>query len=134
MQELKARSAGDFKSTMHDARVSRPRISRRYPLKEMVTFSCDGEDVGIFPPELGITENVSNTGISFLTDAAVEVGSRIRLILHLRSLRDAEKTILFHAEGTVLRVEPAELGNKVAAEIRFQDDLEKGFAESRIIQ
>jgi hypothetical protein len=99
----------------------------------MVTFLCNGEDAGM-PPGLGVTENVSKTGICFLTDAAVDVGSSISLNLHLRSLRDAEKTMLFHAEGTVLRVELTGLRNKVAAEIRFQDDLEEGLAVSSTIQ
>jgi PilZ domain len=127
VQQL-TRSAGDFKRIMSDARVS-----RRYPLKELVTFSLTGEDAGS-PLGLGVTENVSKTGICFLTDAAVNVGSSISLNLYLRSLRDAEKTILFHAEGTVLRVELTGLRNKVAAEIRFQDDLEEGLAVSSTIQ
>jgi PilZ domain len=102
-------------------------------LKEVVTFSCKSEDAGM-PPMSGVTENVSKAGICFLTDAAVEVGSRISLSLHLRSLRHAERTILFHAEGTVLRVESTGMRNKVAADIRFQDDLEEGLAISRTIQ
>lgn len=128
MQQLKTRSAGDFKSTMHPARVS-----RRYPLRELVTFSCDDEDAA-WSDESGVTENVSTTGIAFLTDAVVEVGSSIRLDLHLHSLTDEEKTILLHAEGTVMRVEPVGPQSKVAAEIRFQDDLEEDFPISRTIQ
>lgn len=128
MQQIRTRSAEDFKSTMHHARVS-----RRYPLKELLTFSCDVDDAGM-PLLLGITENVSKTGICFLTEAEVEVGSNISLNLYLRSLRDAEKTILFHAEGTVLRVEPTGLRNKVAADIRFQDDLEEGLTVSSTVQ
>jgi PilZ domain len=81
-----------------------------------------------------VTENVSSTGVSFLTDSVVEVGSRISLDLHLRSLSDEEKMILLHAEGTVTRVEPAGRQTRVAAEIRFQDDLEEGLALSRTIQ
>lgn len=128
MQQLKTRSAGDFKSTMHHARVS-----RRYFLRELVTFSCDGKGAA-WSAEFGITENVSTTGIAFLTDVVVEIGSSISLDLHLHSLTDEEKTILLHAEGKVMRVEPAGPQSKVAAEIRFQDDLEEGFVLSRTIQ
>ena len=82
----------------------------------------------------GLTENVSTTGIAFLTEAAVEVGSYISLNLHLRSATSEGKTILLQAEGTVLRVEPAGSRNRIAAEIRFQDDLEEDFAASNMIQ
>jgi hypothetical protein len=109
------------------------RVSRRYPLKELVAFWCNGHETGI-PPGLGVTENVSRTGISFLTDGVAEVGSTISLNLHLRSPTDAEMTILLHAEGTVLRVEAAGPQNKVAAEIRFQEDLEGDFSVSRRVQ
>jgi hypothetical protein len=128
VQQLKTRSAGDFTSTMQHARTS-----RRYPLKELMTFFC-GDDEVERSASLGVTENVSTTGIAFLTDAAVGVGSSICLDLHLRSLTDEEKTILLHAEGIVMRVEPAGPQNKVAAEIRFQDQLDEDFAVSRTIQ
>lgn len=125
---LKTRGAGDSRSTMHHARVS-----RRYPLQELVIFSCKG-DVAVLSQLTGLTENVSTTGIAFLTDASVEVGSHISLSLHLRSLTNIEKTILLQAEGVVVRVEPAGTRSKIAAEIRFQDDLEEDFAVSKTIQ
>ena len=128
MQQLKTRGAGDSRSTMHHARVS-----RRYPLKEVVIFSCKGDDA-MLSQVTGLTENVSTTGIAFLTEAAVQVGSYISLNLHLRSATSEGKTILLQAEGTVLRVEPAGSRNRIAAEIRFQDDLEEDFAASNTIQ
>jgi c-di-GMP-binding flagellar brake protein YcgR len=128
VQQLKTRGAGDLKGTMHHARVS-----RRYSLKEVVIFSCKSEDA-LLPPLSGFTENVSTTGIAFLTEGAVEVGSQISLNLQLRSATDRTKTILLHAEGTVLRVELAGNRNKVAAEIRFQEDLEEDFAVPNMIQ
>jgi hypothetical protein len=130
VQQLKTRSAGDSKSIMHHGRVS-----RRYPLKELVIFSCKGEDA-LLSAVTGFTENVSTTGIAFLTEAAVVVGSYISLNLHLRSVTNEGKTILLQAEGTVLRVEPAGRQNRIAAEIRFQfqDDLEEGFAVLNTIQ
>jgi hypothetical protein len=109
------------------------RVSRRYQLREMVAFWCNGHEMGT-PSGLGVTENVSRTGISFLTDGVAEVGSTISLNLHLRSPMDAEKTILLHAEGTVLRVEAAGTQNKVAAAIQFQEDLEGDFSISRSVQ
>lgn len=128
MQQLKTRGAGDSKSAMHRARVS-----RRYSLKEQIVFSCKGTDA-MLSQATGVTENVSTTGIAFLTEATIEVGSYISLNLHPRSITGEGKTILLHAEGTVLRVEQAGTRNRVAAEIRFQDDLEEGFAVSNTIQ
>lgn len=113
---------------MHHARVS-----RRYSLKELVIFSCKGDDA-LLTQATGFTENVSTTGIAFLTEAAIKVGSSISLNLHLRSRTDEGKTILLRAEGTVLRVEPAGARSKIAAEIRFHDDPEEGFAVSNTIQ
>ena len=127
MQQLKTRGAGESRSKMHHARVS-----RRYRLKEVVIFSCKG-DAAMLSQVTGLTENVSTTGIAFLTEAAVEVGSYISLNLHLRSATSEGKTVLLQAEGTVLRVEPAGSRNRIAAEIRFQDDLEEDFAASNMI-
>ena len=128
MQELKTRSDVKSKITLHHARVS-----RRYPLKGLVIFSCKGDD-SLLSPVTGLTENVSTTGIAFLTEAAIDVGSYISLSLHLRSVTNEGKTILLQAEGTVLRVEPVGRQNRIAAEIRFQDDLEESFAASSSIQ
>ena len=128
MQQLKTRGAGDSKGAIHHARVS-----RRYPLKGHVVFSCNGDGASS-PAKTGFTLNVSTTGIAFLTEAAVEVGSYISLNLHLRSVTDERKTILLQAEGTVLSVESAGSLNRIAAEIRFQDDLNEDFAVSNSIQ
>jgi PilZ domain len=113
--------------------MNHARVSRRYPLKELVIFSCKRDDA-LQSAVTGLTENVSTTGIAFVTDAAVEMFSHISLSLHLRSMNDEQKTILLRAEGTVLRVEPAGTRYKIAAEIRFQDDLEEDFAASNTIQ
>lgn len=128
VHQLKTRGAGELKGTLRHARVS-----RRYPLNELVIFSCKS-DVALRSTETGLTENVSTTGIAFLTDAAVQVGSCINLNLHLRSATKQGKTILLQAEGTVLRVEPAGRQNRIAAEIRFQDDLDEDFAVLNTIQ
>lgn len=102
-------------------------------MKESVVFFCEGNRA-TRAAATGLTENVSNTGIAFLTDVDVELGSHIRLDLQLRSTTDGEKKVLLHAEGTVVRVEAAGIRNRIAAEIRFQDDLEEGFAVSKTIQ
>lgn len=128
MQQLKTCGAGELKRTMRHSRVC-----RRYPINELVIFSCKSGDV-LPTAETGLTENVSTTGIAFLTETAVQVGSSISLNLHLRSVTNAGKTILLEAEGTVLRVEAAGKQNRIAAEIRFQDDLDEDFAVSRTIQ
>lgn len=88
----------------------------------------------MLPPATGFTENVSTTGIAFRTEAAIEVGAYISLNLKLQSVTDEGKTILLHAEGRVLRVEPTGSQNRIAAEIRFQEDLEEGLAVSNTIQ
>ena len=108
------------------------RVSRRYPLKGLVIFSCKNNNA-MLRPATGSTDNVSATGIAFFTEAVISVGSYISLNLHLRSTSEG-KTILLHADGTVLRVEPAGTQNKIAAEIRFHDDLEGSFAVSSAIQ
>jgi hypothetical protein len=108
------------------------RVSRRYPLKELVIFSRKGDDTTL-SHVTGLTENVSATGIAFLTEATIEVGSCISLSLHLRSVTNVEKTILLQAEGTVLRVEAAGRQNRIAAEIRFEDDPDEDFAVSNTI-
>jgi len=128
VQQLRPRGMENSKSTQEHARVS-----RRYPLRELVIFSCWGNHVTV-ERGTGFTENVSTTGIAFVTESAVAVGSSINLNLHLRSVTDEGRTILLHAEGTVLRVEPSETRSKIAAEIRFQDDLEEDFAVSTKIQ
>ena len=128
MQQLKTRGAGELKSTMHHRRAS-----RRYPMKQKVIFSCEAVDA-LFPSASGFTENVSATGISFVTEVAVEVGSYISLNLHIRTEADQARTILLHAEGTVLRVESAGTRKRIVAEIRFQEDPEEGFAVSSTIQ
>jgi PilZ domain-containing protein len=128
VQQLKASGAGDSKSAMHHARVS-----RRYSLKELVIFFCKTDEALLFSMT-GVTENVSTTGIAFLTEAAVEVGSYISLNLQIRSAADEQKTISLHAEGSVLRVESAGARKRIAAEIRFQDDPEEGFVVSSTIQ
>ena len=126
MQQLKTRSAGDFRATMRQERGS-----KRYALKEVVTFSLNEAE----PEAVGITENVSTKGILFETEAFVAVGSTIRLDLHLRALADPERTILLRAAGSVSRVEPGGLTNMVAAEIEFQDGyFEENFPMSHTIQ
>jgi hypothetical protein len=119
---------GRFRGTMPDARAS-----RRYLLKELLTFSCaDGkaDSAGM----LGRTENVSASGILFVTVADVQVGAGISLNLHLRSHRVPEKLITLHAEGTVVRVDSAGKRNLVAAEIHFRDDIEEEFSLTHTIQ
>lgn len=128
MQQLKTRGAGELKSTMRHAR-----FSRRFPLNGLVIFTCKSDDA-LPSMETGLTENVSTTGIAFLTEAAVQVGSHISLNLHLRSVGNVGKTILLQAEGTVLRVEPVGRQNRIAAEIRIQDDLEEDLAVLNTIQ
>jgi hypothetical protein len=125
---LKTRSAGGSKSTMYHSRAS-----RRYLLREKVIFSCKHADA-IFASAIGFTENVSTTGIAFLTEAAVEVASRIALDLHLRPATGKGNTILLHADGSVLRVEPVGNQNRIAAEIRFLDNFEESFTVSNTIQ
>jgi PilZ domain len=110
------------------------RAFNRYELKEVITFSC-GSDSPLAPLNVGMTENVSTSGILFITAAEVEVGSRISLALHLHSLSHEKRSIKLRAQGVVLRVEPVwPASNKVAAQIRFQDDPEEGFLESTAIQ
>lgn len=106
------------------------RLSRRYRLEEVVTFAPRDEPE---PVMTGITENVSATGIAFVTETAIDVGSFISLNLYLRSA-DQERTILLHAEGKVLRVETTATNTKIAAGIRFREDLEEGIVSSRMIQ
>jgi hypothetical protein len=87
-------------------------------LKEVVTFSCPG----VTDSELlGESENVSNTGILFRTEAEVKVGSAIRLDLHVHSELDVNRMVRLHAEGIVVRAEAGEEWNRVAAEIRFEE-------------
>lgn len=119
VQQLKTRIAGNSEDSMQS------RVARRYPLTELVTFVCKGKGTP-FSPIAGVTVNLSSTGILFLTEETVEVGSAISLTLYIPS-RDAARTIMLRADGKVLRVEPAGEKNRVAAEIRFQDDLEGSF-------
>ena len=101
-------------------------------MKQRVTFVSRGENQD--PSNGGgISENVSAGGILFLTESKIEVGASISLDLHVPTLY-AEKIITLHAEGTVLRVEPAGTDHKVAAEIRFDEDPEDGFASTHTIQ
>jgi PilZ domain len=123
VQQLKTRIAGESENSMQS------RVARRYPLTELVTFVCKGKGPP-FSPIAGVTENVSSTGILFLTEETIEVGSAISLTLYIPS-RDPTRTIMLRAEGTVLRVERAAEKSRVAAEIRFQDDLEGRFDATR---
>lgn len=82
--QLKTRSAGDFKTLRHQTR-----ISRRYSLREMLAQ--------------GQTENISPTGVLFVTDSVVPVGAGITLKVHLRSITDADNVIVLEAVGKVLR-------------------------------
>lgn len=118
-------SADKSMSSRHQAR-----LSRRYPLSELMTFFCDGT----VRAEHGQTINVSTTGILFVTEAPVSVGSSINLQLHLRSVMNRDKLVVLNALGTILRVEDAGERSRVAAEIRFQDDIEYGFAVTHTIQ
>jgi hypothetical protein len=126
VQQLRTRIAGDSERSMQS------RVARRYPLTELVTFVCKGKGPP-FSPIAGVTENVSSTGILFLTEETIEVGSAISLTLYIPS-RDPARTIMLRAEGTVLRVEPAGGKKRVAAEIRFQDDLQGRFDSTRSMQ
>ena len=89
MQELKTRGAGE--SQKQDA--SRESLQARIPWKEVVIFSCKGDDA-MLSLVTGLTETLETTGIAFLTEAAVEVGLYISLNLHLRSATSEGKTIL----------------------------------------
>lgn len=104
--------------------MHRTRISRRYPLREMLTFVCEGNILSAH----GRTENISSSGIVFVTDTVVPVGARITLQVHLRSMADEGKFIVLDAVGKVLRAEAVGPRVKVAAEIRFLDEFGDDFA------
>jgi len=128
MQQLKMRSNKAPISYMRQAR-----LSKRYRLKEMVTFSC-GFEKRLTPQMTGVTEDVSTSGICFVTGADVEVGSNISIDLYLRSASRETRSIQLHAEGTVLRVEAIGMGsNKVAASVFFREEPDEGFLESNAL-
>jgi hypothetical protein len=130
MQELKTSSNGAPASYMRQARMA-----KRYRLREVVTFSCGSEN-RMVPQMTGVTEEVSTSGISFITGADVEIGSNITLDLYLRSASRETRSIQLHAEGIVLRVESNGTGggNKVAASVCFREEPDEGFLESNAVQ
>lgn len=122
--QLKTRGAGDFKPTMHPTR-----LPRRYPLRETLTFVCEGNTAFAH----GQTVDISSTSIRFVTNSVVPVGARITLKLHLRSLGDDGRFIVLDAVGKVLRAEAVGSKIKVAAEIFFLDDLDDDFTPRQTI-
>ena len=122
--QLKTRGAGDFKPTMHPTR-----LPRRYPLRETLTFICEGNTAFA----QGQTVDISSTSIRFVTNSVVPVGARITLKLHLRSLADDGRFIVLDAVGKVLRAEAVGTKVKVAAEIFFLDDWDDDFAPRQTI-
>ena len=103
---------------LHNMRETR--MSRRYLLREVITFTCIRRDNSV--SQTGVTENVSSSGVLFLTSARVEVGSYIGLDLFLRMVSRQTHSIKLHAEGVVVRVEPVDSLFRVAANIRFEDE------------
>lgn len=100
------------------------RISRRYPLRESLTFICEGNTTFAH----GQTVDISSTSVRFVTESVVPVGARITLKLHLRSLADDGRFIILDAVGKVLRAEAVGSRVKVAAEILFLDDFDDDLA------
>jgi hypothetical protein len=99
-----------------------------------VIFCWKRDEATTLAEAIGSTENISTTGIAFLTEAVIEVGSYLSLNLHLRSAGNGGRSILLHAEGTVLRVEAVGKRSRIAAEIRIHEDFEEGFSVSSTIQ
>lgn len=106
------------------------RTARRYRLSEVVVLSCecpDGEVVRM----TGVTQDLSIGGICFVSTGKVEVGARIKLDLYLRPVSRDHREIQLHAEGFVLRAEPlGPAGNRVAAEVTFEEESEGMFVAS----
>lgn len=101
------------------------KLSRRYPLRETLTFICEGNTAFA----QGQTVDISSTSVRFITDSVVPVGAGIILKVHLRSLANDGKFIVLDAVGKVLRAEAVGSRVKVAAEILFlDDDLDDDFA------
>lgn len=114
--------------------MSDVRLSKRYRLSEVITFTF-GLPSELGAQMVGITEDVSRTGICFVTGASVEVGSQISLDLYLRPVSHVTRSILLQAEGIVVRVEAAGIGtSRVAAFVRFQEEPNDDFLESTSIQ
>lgn len=106
------------------------RKSRRYQLSEIVVFSCDRPD-GEIVQMTGVTYDLSKRGISFVSTSDVEVGARIKLDLFLRPFSRRHREVQLHAEGFVLRAEPlGTIGNRIAAEVTFQEESEGMFVAS----
>lgn len=109
------------------------RKARRYQLSEIVVFFCERPD-GEVVRRAGVTRDLSSGGISFVSTDPVEVGARIKLDLYLRPVSREHREIQLHAEGFVLRTEPlGPAGNRVAAEVRFEEETEGMFVASSMV-
>lgn len=66
-----------------------------------------------------------------MSTAEIEVGARITLDLFLRPVSRQQREIQLHAEGFVLRADPlGTIGNRIAAEVTFQEESEGIFVAS----
>jgi PilZ domain len=129
MEQEKTHIGGTTVACMKDMRRA-----RRYQLNEVVTFSWEHSD-GTAYQMTGISHNISMNGICFVSAAAVEIGARVKLDLFLRSISRLTRAIQLHADGIVRRVESLGItGNRIAAEIAFQEDPEEMFFASGAIQ
>ena len=114
-------------------RIHEPRTTRRYELHEIVMFSWERADGGV-SQVTGITRDLSRGGVSLIVPVEIEVGTRIKLDFHLRSVTQ-QREIELHAEGIVLRVEPlGAFGSCIAAEVVFQEEPDGMLLSSSAIQ
>jgi len=129
MQQLKTRTIGPPSQYMRETRMA-----KRYRLRGVVTFWCEFEGHST-SPMVGITEDISVSGISFVTRANVDLGLQINLDLYLQSANREARSIHLRAQGEVVRVEAAGFGeSKVAARILFKDEPEEDFWASGTVQ
>jgi hypothetical protein len=75
-----------------------------------------------FPHGLGVTRNVSASGVFLETDSIFDVGDRIEMYVHFPGSGNAASegpAVRVRCVGRVLRVEPRSCGVGVAAAIRW---------------
>jgi hypothetical protein len=82
------------------------RGATRYPMRLLVAFSWEGEDSVVHGSE-GESRDINGRGIFVYSDLMPAIGSKVQMNVFLPQTAPPRRPAELHAEGRVVRIEPA---------------------------